>query len=256
MLLDNWMWNNGKSPTPFQLDAEYPNVVVVQLEQVGAHAANCTTPGLGASLQPLGIEPQADAAPHHAHDCGDPDGMLDLEEQSRGNVTREPWACLRIEGSLDTSQPLGELHVVQTPEGGLPHPEVALRCIEGEAPSSTWRESGWVDHGLAQREDAGLASAEEAGDGVGGVEKECLLDFRPLDGLELSARETANTPTADQTSVVITLRHWWPGALVTLTWPEASEAFEVLPDAARPSVPPPPPPPTPKPPARARALWA
>jgi hypothetical protein len=61
MLLDNWMWNNGKSPTPFQLDAEYPNVVVVQLEQVGAHAANCTTPGLGASLQPLGIEPQADA---------------------------------------------------------------------------------------------------------------------------------------------------------------------------------------------------
>ena len=102
--------------------------------------------------------------------------------------------------------------------------QVALRCIAGEAPSDTLRESGWIDRGIhhdeARKEQGNSAeapspsSAHDVGDGAAddaerGVDKDCLLDFRPLDGLQLSEPETANTPTSDQTAVSLTLRRWY-----------------------------------------------
>ena len=125
-------------------------------------------------------------------------------------------------------------------------PQVALRCIAGEAPSDTLRESGWIDRGVghsASREgtqgevaeeeeaaaaawlasvgaaDAAIGEARSARGEEGGVEKDCLLDFRPIDGLQLSEPESANTPTSDQTAVSLTLRRWYARRALTALSP-------------------------------------
>lgn len=96
MMLGNWMYNNHES-LPFAVDKSHPNVIAVQLDQ----------------------------APGHTRECGHPDGALHMN----ATVATEEWACLQIEGSLDTGQPLGNLRVLQSPDSGPLHPEVSYNTL-------------------------------------------------------------------------------------------------------------------------------
>ena len=112
--------------------------------------------------------------------------------------------------------------------------QVRLRCIAGEAPSDRLRESGWTDSGSADAASDPVTLAAHAGAASSGaawrqgLEKDCILDARPLDGLKLSAPETATTLTSAVTAISLTLRNWSPGAVVSLIWPEVSVAWHTV----------------------------
>jgi len=191
LFLDHWMYNE-KSRAPFELDRGYPTAIVLELDEV----------------------------PHYSRSCGTP--QAEFHETTPSGA--HEWACLIMEGSLDTDKSLGSLQVLQSPESGPLHPEVALRCISGEPLSISLRESSWIQH---TQEKALVGKSAGDSEDVKAIEKACVLDFRPLDGIELT-HAMANSATPDDTDISLTLRHWWPGALVTLSWPEVPVDFELV----------------------------